>query len=106
MPLSPNMAATMAQAEERLVARKMAQPTTTAMKVRAPASKVARRVRARGARGADFLPPVIDDEVEPVEAAPEDEGPTGAMPEAADEHGEEEIDVAAGGAFAIAAEGM
>jgi len=41
---------------------------------------------------------------QPVNAAPDDEGPGRAVPQAAEQHGEEEIHVCAGVAQAVAAE--
>ncbi len=48
---------------------------------------------------------VVDAEVEAVESAPEHEDPCGTVPEPAEKHGDEEVEVAAGVPFSVAAEG-
>ncbi len=49
-------------------------------------------------------PGVVDHQVEPVQRAPCDEGPGGAVPEPAEQHGEEEVAVAPRRAVPVAAE--
>src|SRR5205823_5104614 len=48
-------------------------------------------------------PTVIDDQVQAVQPAPEDECPPGAMPQAAEQHGDEQVEVAPCRTLAIAA---
>ena len=59
---------------------------------------------------ARILPPayaegLLDAEQQAVEGAPAEEGPIGAVPDAADDERDEQVDVAAGGDDAVAAEG-
>ena len=49
-------------------------------------------------------PGVVDHQVSAVQAAPEDEGPRGAVPQAAQEHGDHHVDVTTWAALAAAAE--
>lgn len=58
-------------------------------------------VPARGVEGGS----AFEGEQEAMPAAPEDEVEAGAVPEAAEEHGEHKVEVGAGAAVAIAAEG-
>ena len=68
-----------------------------------PATSAARR-EARRNRRAEIVPGVIDAEIGAVQRAPDDEGPGGAVPEPAEQHGDHQIDVAQHPAAAVAAE--
>src|SRR5690606_27516404 len=60
----------------------------------------------RGRRGVQRAgEAAVGDEVEAVEGAPGDEGPGGAVPEAAQEHGGHEVELGAHRALAVAAQG-
>ena len=56
-------------------------------------SHPARRPASVGAGRAQLPPHVVDHQQDAVERAPDDEGPAGAVPQAAEHHGEERVDV-------------
>ena len=38
-----------------------------------------------------FAPDIVDDQIAAMQATPEDEGPAGAVPQAAEQHGDQQI---------------
>ncbi len=52
-----------------------------------------------------FAPNIVKDQVAAMHAAPEDEGPAGTVPQAAEEHGDQQIGQAARLTFAAATQG-
>ena len=95
MPLYPAMPRSIATVASRLLARNGTQATMTASRVSAAAGnrqEAARRNRA------------CDDQVQPVQPAPQHEVPGGAVPQPAQQHRRHQIDVAPHLAVPVAAE--
>ena len=57
-----------------------------------------------GGRAAALIPPALDREAGAMHPPPEHESPRGPVPEAAEEHGDQEVDVGADAAPPVAAQ--
>ena len=77
---------------------------TTARNVRIDPGDVGQTRIARRGRRAELAPGMIDAEIDAVQRAPRDESPGRAVPEAAEQHGDHQIDIAQHAAAAVAAE--